>query len=141
VLPKPPLPPAGDHDPLANFRQVGDQRLPVFFEDLGADRQLQHDVAAGPAGAVLAHAVPARAGLEVLLVAVVDERVQPLHRLGIDMPAASAVATVGPAELDELLAPEADRASAASARAHVDFRLVEEFHDLAYSLQTCHARP
>ena len=44
----------------------------------------------------------------MLLVAEVDQRVQIVHRLDDDVAAAAAIAAVGPAELDELLAPEAD---------------------------------
>ena len=67
-------------------------------------------------------------GLEVLLVAVVDQRVQPVDRLDPDVAAAPAVAAVRPAELDEFLAAERHRAGAAVAGTYVDFRLVEEFH-------------
>jgi hypothetical protein len=61
---------------LAEFGQVGNQRLVVFLEDLRADRHLQNHIAAMGAGAVAAHAVNAGFGLEVLLVAVVDQRVE-----------------------------------------------------------------
>ena len=47
-------------------------------------------------------------GLEMLLVAVVDQRVEPVDAFGPDVAAAAAVAAVRPAELDELLAPERD---------------------------------
>jgi hypothetical protein len=59
--------------------------------------------------------VDAGAGLEVLLVAVVDEGVQALDGLDPDVAAAAAVAAVRAAVLDELLAPERDRAAAAVA--------------------------
>jgi hypothetical protein len=75
-----------------------------------------------------AHAVHAGLGAEMLLVAVVDQRVQPVDRLDPDVAAAAAVATVRSAELDELLAPERDRASAAIAGADIDFCLVEKLH-------------
>ena len=61
------------------------------------------------AGAVLAHAVLAALGLEMLLVAEVDQGVEAVQRLDHDIAAAAAVAAVGAAELDELLAPEARR--------------------------------
>ena len=80
------------------------------------------------AGAVLAHAVAALLRLEMLLVAVVDQRVQVRHALDDHVAAFAAVAAVGPAELDELLAPEADAAVAAVARAHIDLGLIEELH-------------
>ena len=69
-----------------------------------------------------------RLGLEMLLVAVVDERVEPVDAFDQDVAAAAAVAAVRPAELDELLAPERDAARPAVAGADVDLGLVEEFH-------------
>ena len=69
---------------------------------------LQHHVGALGAGAVLAHAVAAGLGLEMLLVAVVDERVEPLDAFRPDVAAAAAVAAVRPAELDELFTAERD---------------------------------
>ncbi len=69
---------ARDDDALADFRQIGDQRLFVLLEYLGADGNLQHGVRALAAGAVLAHAVHSGLGLEMLLVAVVDQRVEPV---------------------------------------------------------------
>src|SRR5690606_25515022 len=74
------------------------------------------------------HAVDAALGLEVLLVAEVDQGIQPVHRLDQDVAAASAVAAVRPAELDELLAPERHAAVPARARLDIDLGLVEEFH-------------
>src|SRR5882724_6162675 len=68
-------------------------------------------------------------GLEMLLVAVVDQRVEVGHRLDDDVAAAPAIAAVRPAELDELLAPEADAAGPAVAALQIDLGLVEEFHD------------
>ena len=68
----------GDDDPLADLGHVGQQRLVVLGEDLGAARQAQHDVLARAAGALAAHAVMAGLGLEVLGVAVVDQRVEPV---------------------------------------------------------------
>ena len=119
---------------LARRGQVGDERLFVLVEDLGAHRHLQHDVLAGLAGALAAHAVLARPRKEMLLIAKVDQRVQPLDRLGPDRSAVATVTAIGAAELDILVAPEADAAAAAAARADVDFGQVEEFHRVASGL-------
>ena len=119
----------GEQHPLADLGHVGDHGLAVLVEDLGAGRHLQHHVGALGAGAVLAHAVHAGLGLEVLLVAVVDQRVEALDAFGPDVAAAPAVAAVGSAELDELFAAERDAAGAAVAGADVDLGLVEKFHD------------
>jgi hypothetical protein len=106
-----------------------DQRFAVLVENLGADRHLQHDRFAVRAMAVLAHAVGALRRLEVLLVAVVDQRVQPVDHLDDDVAAAAAIAAGGAAELDEFFAAERHAAVTAVAGADVDFCLVKEFHD------------
>ena len=96
---------------------------------------LRIDVGAVRAGAVLAHAVAAGLGLEMLLVAVVDQRVEAVDAFDDDIAAAAAVAAVRAAEFDEFLAPERDAAGAAVAGADIDFGLVEEFHgrgDMSY---------
>src|SRR5688572_1781551 len=118
----------GEQRAIAHLRQVGEQRLLVLGVDLRAGRHLDDAVIAVGAGAVLARAVAALLRLEVLLVAVVDERVEIVDALGPDVAALAAVAAVGPAELDELLAPERQRAVAAGTRGNVDLRRIEKFH-------------
>ena len=124
----------GQQEALADLGQVADQRLVVFLEDLGAGRHLQRHVGALGAGHVAAHAVDAGLGLEMLLVAIVDQRVQPVDRLQPDIAAAAAVAAVRAAELDEFFAPERHRAGAAVAGADIDFGLVEKFHRIRQSI-------
>ena len=89
---------------------------------------VEHDIGALGAGAVLAHAVAALLRLEMLLVAVVEKRIEVRHAFDDDVAAFAAVAAVRAAELDELLPPEADGAVAAVAGAHIDLGLVEELH-------------
>ena len=119
---------ARQHHALADLGQVGEQRLAVLLVDLGAGRHLEHDVVAVRAMAVLAHAVAAVLGLEMLLVAIVDEGVEPVDRLRRSRRRPAAVAAVRPAELDEFLAPERHAAVAAVAGADIDLGLVEELH-------------
>jgi hypothetical protein len=78
--------------------------------------------------AVLAHAAAAALRLEVLLVAVVDQRVEAVDGLDHDVAAFAAVTAVRAAELDELLAPERHAAVAARAGLDIDLGLVEELH-------------
>src|SRR5690606_21877009 len=112
----------------ARLVHVGQHRGALVIQDLGADGHLEHHVLAlGPVH-LPAHAVAAGLGLEVLLVPVVDQGVQPLDRLDPDVAAAAAVAAVGAAVLDEFLAPERHRTGAAVAGANVDLGLVEELH-------------
>jgi hypothetical protein len=70
----------GQHHALAHIGEIGKQRFLVLVEHLRAGGHLEHHVVASAAVAVLAHAVGAGAALEVLLVAVVDQRVQAVHR-------------------------------------------------------------
>src|SRR5690606_2647548 len=111
---------------------VGQHGHLVLVQDLGPQGHLQHDVLARAAGLLAAHAGLAGPGEEMLLVAVVDQGVQPFHRLGPDRSAPAAIAAVRAAEFDELLAPERDAARPAAARADIDFGKVEEFHGAAF---------
>ena len=123
----------GDDDALARRLEVGEQRLVVLVEHLRAVRHFQHGVGAAAAGAVLAHAVHAGLGLEMLLVAEVDQRVEAVGAFDHDVAAAPAIAAVGAAELDELLAPERDAARPAVAGADVDAGLIKELHGASVS--------
>jgi hypothetical protein len=64
----------------------------------------------------------------MLVVAIVDESVEALHRFDPDIATAATVATVGSAEFNEFLAPERDGAAAAITRTDVDFAFVEKPH-------------
>ena len=78
----------------------------VLFENLRPGRHFQHNIGAFGSGSVAAHSMDAGFGLEMLLVAIVYQRVQPVHRLHPHVTAAAAIAAVRPAEFDELLAAE-----------------------------------
>jgi hypothetical protein len=64
----------------------------------------------------------------VLLVAIVDERVQIVRRLQDDVSTTPAIATIRPTILDELLATESDAARAAIAGFDVELRLIKKLH-------------
>ena len=76
------------------------------------------------AGPIAAHAVDASGGLEVLLVAEIDESVEIVHADEFDIAPATAVAAVGAAELDEFLTAETDAAVTAITALDIDFGLV-----------------
>ena len=116
------------HGALADLGEIREQRRVVLVEHLGADRHLEHHVGRRRAGAVCAHAVAAGLRLEVLLVAVVDQRIEPVDALGHHIAATPPVAAVRAAELDEFLAPERDAAGAAVAGADENLGLVEKLH-------------
>ena len=119
------------HGTIAESGKVGQQGFVVLIENLRALGDPQHHVGAARAGAVLAHAVAAGPGLEMLLIAIIDQRVEAVHAFRHHVAAAPAIAAVRPAELDEFLAPERDAAGPAVAGADVDFGLIEEFHETA----------
>ena len=113
--------------------EIVDQRLAILVEDLGADRHFENDVLAVGAVAVLAHAVGALGRLEMLLIAIVDQRVEAVDRLDDDVAAAAAVTAARPAELDELLAAKRHATVSTVAGADIDLGFVEEFHRLSVS--------
>src|SRR5271166_6690557 len=118
----------GDDNALAWVREVGEHRAALLVEHLRSDRRLQHRIGSPSPCTVLAHAVHPSFGLEVLLVAKVDESVEAIRAFDHNVASAPAVAAVGAAELDEFLAPERDAARPAVARADVDARLIEKLH-------------
>ncbi len=120
--------PAQQHDALPRRNEVGKHRLAVLIEDFRAGWQRQHDIGALGARAVLAHAMSALLRLEVLLIAVVEQRVEVGHAFEDDVAASAAIAAVRAAELDKLLAPEADAPVPSVAGAHIDFGLVQKLH-------------
>src|SRR5690606_26172198 len=120
--------PARNPRALAGLGHVRDERLTVLGQNLGSGRHLDDAVVTAGAGAIAAHAGNAVLGLEVLLIAKVDQRVQVLDALDPDVAALAAVTPVRTTELDELLAPETDASGPAIPGADIDFGLVEELH-------------
>src|ERR1700761_957643 len=118
----------GQHEFFAERGKIMDQRLAILVEDLRADRHLERDRLAVGAMAVLAHAVGAFLRLEVLLITVIDQRVEAVGDLDHDVAAAAAIAAGGATELDILLAAERHAAVTAVAGANIDLCFVEEFH-------------
>src|ERR1700738_3720829 len=109
----------GQHEFFAERREVVDQGLAVLIEDLRSDRHLEHDRLAIGAMAVLAHAIRALLRLEVLLIAIGDQRVRASDHFDDDIAATAAIAAGGAAELDILLAAERHAAVAAGAGADI----------------------
>src|ERR1051326_3729178 len=119
---------ARQYDLLAWLGEIGKQRLAVLLVNLRAGRNFENRVGAVGAVTILAHAGAAVLSKKVLLVAVVDQRVEPVDRDGDHVAAFAAVAAVRAAVLDELFAPERHAAVTAVAGANIDFGFVEEFH-------------
>ena len=127
-IPEPAIAALQQHHLHTRAIQVGQHRLLIVGEDLGADRHRNRDIRCAVPCLIAAGSVAALGRAEMLRVAEIDQRVQVLGRLKNNVPAASAIAAVRPAELDELLPPERDYTVAAVAGAQIDFRLVEELH-------------
>src|SRR6188508_3331002 len=106
----------GNRHALSDFGQIGEQGFTILFVDLRTDRHFQHDVLAVGTGPVLAHAIAAALRLEMLLIAVIDQRIEAGNGLDDDVTASAAIATIGSTELDEFLAPERHAAVPARAR-------------------------
>ena len=114
---------------MPRLGQLGQDMLPRLVPALRAHGHLDHGIIAARAGARGAHAGAAVLGLDVLLVAVIDQGVEVFHRLDHHVAALAAVAAVGTAIFDEFLAPEADTTVPALAAEYVDLGLIEKFHD------------
>ena len=114
----------------ALFGHVGEHFLVVLVEDLRAHRHFQDDILAIGAGAVCARAINAALSLEMLLVAVVDERVEPVHGLCPYIAALAAIPAIGTAKLDIFLPPERNTSRPAITRRDEDFDLIEKFHGM-----------
>ena len=115
----------GEHA-LARRREVADQLARVALRHDGAHGNAEHEILAAGAGAVAALAVLTAFGLVVTLVVIVEERGE--RRIGLeeDRATVTAVAAVGTAARDELLAPEGDAAGAPIAALDEDVDLVDE---------------
>src|SRR5262249_47629025 len=100
----------------------------------GPRRHGQDEVAPAGAGALAPGAAAPVRRAEMLLVAIIDQRVEVVLSEKDDVAAFAAVAAVRAAELDEFLAPEARRAGAAVAAFEVDLALVEKFHRASLSI-------
>ena len=118
----------GDQNALADLGEVADQRFAVFLVELRPNRYLHDRVGTTSPVAVAAHAVHARLGAHVGLIAEVDERVQPFDGLRPNIAAFAAIAAVRPAELNVFLAVERHGPAPACAGADIDLGLVEKFH-------------
>jgi hypothetical protein len=101
----------------------------MFLVDERADRHLDVEILAGLPGLVRALAMTAAARFELGMKAEVDERVLAGSGDDVDGAAGAAIATVGPAAWNVLLATEAEGASSSVARGYVDVHLIDEHKD------------
>ena len=113
---------------LTDLGKVGENLFLVLRQHLRTDGNLDHKIGRARPGLVTALPVIAALRLEMLRVSEVDQRVEALHRLEDDIAALAAIAAIGSAVFDVLLAPETDGPRAASARFQIDLGLVEEMH-------------
>src|SRR5262245_10063141 len=105
----------GDASPVTRSQQTGKQRCLVLCQDLCARRDLDHHVLAGRACPVLAHAAATVLSLEMLTVAVLDQRVEVGDAFHPHVPALAAIPAIWPPELVDLLPPQRIGASPAIA--------------------------
>ena len=116
-------------DPLARLGQIEQHGFAVFIRNqLGADRHLDQQVLAGRTVAVLARAMTAARGFEMLGIAEVDQGIEPRHRFDNDIAALAAIAAVRAAVFDVHFTSERHRPGAALARTDEDFGLIKKMH-------------
>ena len=117
---------------MASFEHIDNQGFAVFGKNLGADRDLDGDGISRTTGAVTAHAMHADFGLEMLLIAEINQGIEVFDRLKNDIAATPAVTTIGTAKLNIFFTPKAYRASTAAATAHINLGLVEKLHNRSF---------
>ena len=111
----------GQKDPLAHHSQIGDHRLFVFIKKFRADRHPQHNLGAIRPSTLFAHARRAIFGEKMLLIAKIDQGVEPLDRLGPDRAAIATVAAVRTAVFKMLFAQETHGPPATGTGSNMDF--------------------
>ena len=119
---------AGNAHAVAQFGQIGNQGFIVGFINLGAGGNLEHDVIGIGPGAQTPHAMACGSDLEVLLVAIVDQRVEAIDGFHPYVAAIAAVTAIGTAHFNEFFAPERHGARAPITGAHIDFCFIKKFH-------------
>src|SRR6185503_2776720 len=99
---------------LALVREIGHETTPaaVVLEHERADRNVDLEIVGGMTSAVRALSVPAASGLELGVIAEVDERVLGGNRDDVDRSARAAVAAIWSAARHELLATKTQAAIA-----------------------------
>src|SRR6266496_2304973 len=122
---------AGDHRLLASLHKVGDQLCLVIH--LGAHWHTNDQALAAVAAFVALGASPAWLGLELLLVAEMQQGIEVLISLKYHIAAAAAIAAVRATTINIFLMPKTDRAIAAVACLHSHNHFVYE-HSSYYSV-------
>ena len=89
-------------------------------------RNGQHDVLTRPSRLVVPRSVIATLGRPLVAIGVVEERREIVVPAHVHVATATAVATIGTAQRDELLAAERRDARAAVAAAHLDLNAIDE---------------
>ena len=125
----------GQQHPLTRHQQFSDHVARLGIADDRAHGHAQHDVVGRRAELVRTAARLAVARLVAACIAEVDQGVQVAVADCIHAAPTTAVAAVGTAERDELLATEAHATVAAAAGNHIDGGFVDEFHGVGGSVR------
>lgn len=120
----------GNPNTLPDFGQISDHRLFILVQNFDADRHFQDDILTITARALTAGTGAAIFGEEMLLIAIINQRIQPVHRLDDDITAAPAITPIRAAIFNASLPAEADAAIAARAGTNVNLGEIEKFHAL-----------
>lgn len=126
----------GEHDPLIRALKVVDLLPGVLVIDDGADRNLEHDIFAVPAGTVGAFAVTAPLCLVLRVIAKMDQSVVALAGLKHHVATATAVASGGSTARHKLFPTKGHAAIAAIAGLDLDSCLIDK-HGLSKVFPPC----
>ena len=113
---------------LPGMGEVGENDAVIPVDHLSADRNAQNEILTVGAGALASGAGAAVVRPKMLTIPVIDQGVEVVGRDKGDVPSLAAVAAIGAAELDKLLAAKAHRAAPAVTTLQVNLALIEELH-------------
>ena len=118
----------GNEKALSLFGQITNQCFVVFFVNLGPGGDFQGYISTLGTVTVAAHAMDAGLCLEMLLIPVINQRIEIVDGLGPDIAALAAIAAVGSAILNVFFAVKRYATGAAGTGFDIDFGLIEKFH-------------
>jgi hypothetical protein len=101
-----PISTSRDQGTLARMNKVSEKCLIVFGKNLRSWRHLQHCIGTGRTSPIRAHTMFAITGLEMLLIAEIDQRVEVGNAFNPNIAALAAIAAIRAAEFNKFLPPE-----------------------------------
>jgi len=119
----------GEQGTLSVLNHINQDFAIIGVNHLCSDRHFNLDIFSSRPRAVTTHPVNAGAGFEMLLIAVINQRIERARGDNPNITALAAIAAIRPAKGDIFLTPKRDASASAISGFDEDFCLIEKFHD------------